>query len=561
MRNELAIVNSSRSPIRNYLLTKEIQKQWEKAKYIKEELSTSPDFDNVLDINAFQARSMYENIKNPSGIMLMLDGNYMKQIIKSKGDPAVDLMLRNMIIQIREVLAINNIKHYHIGKRGDEFYIYIPQEKEVSQEEKQKRGEKLMQEFSVLKAEDLTMSVGYTADLSQGIEKAMKAAELEMKKQKNMKKQEDFDKGHEDNAEEVVMSWINTIAAETRQNIEILTHQQKRTLSQNIRESLIAPLINPQEIHQKMKERDLKRKAVLENQPEGLVFKRAKEIQRELELRYQGLELPLEFIEDVVEAQLISKLPIQDANIQRMQYFNKIGSKGLESSDSKKTFSNLEKKSLIYIDVGKIKEINKSGYNFCDQLAVRDLKAIQQMAEKSGMKDVTFVAKGISPLMLIFPRDTEVEVIKEFKEQLQELEQNSEFTFNCSSILPMVKDEKEKEIFSGKSPEAIVNSLIGKRRIEGKKEAELISANKKVNDKLAIQEAVIDCLEMIQENPIIQNYIKSHLKEGQNERIVMERLIDKALTILLKVQNETGQSDKKTREGLKDIEQSNKKEK
>lgn len=542
MNNPLTVMKQTKHPIRDYFENRKMQKEWDKYKAINEKLSTLSDFDNVLVMDAFKTEITDKIEKNSNGIMFMLDGDNLKQIINEYGNDRTDTMLLQMTKQIRQVLKEKEIKNYSIAKMGDEYYILVSLQNET-EEEKKILAKEIIKNFNKQTAFILTMSSGYTCDLTKGAETSMKIAEKDMKKNKEEKKIGNFNKYHRDNAEETIKQWVNEIICSLRLDIKTLSKIQKEQLEKNIRDSVKGSLKqqlqnNVEPIHMQDIIRKMQQKGKNE-ESQGVVFKRLQQLKRqvpeELQNKYH-IEIPEELVKDKINAELLMTLPIDGIQVEKARYFKEIGSHKFEAKTPQKTIDKMKELSVVYIDIGKIKEMNKlRGYNGCDEYALELIQKINSIAIDCELPlKNNIIVKGISELTLLLSSNTKEENIRQFYTKLKALEMQSELSINCSEAIPLIQEEETlKAIFSTLSPSKTFNTILNYAQQNRKGTVEEISSVKKTEDKDLINGLVVEKMEQITDSPVIRDYIRSKLKEGQSEESAMLNLVEKSVAMAL----------------------------
>jgi|GEM_PF-2478584 len=127
----------------------------------------------VLSMPAFRMIVDEMIQKSPEGSVLMADINDLFVANKFRGKEKVNGMIKNIINNMKTTLDENQCPGYKMGKMGDEIYIYMPGKNE-------QETNVVFNKLKMIKEDELTISLGYSSNLSKGLICAINEADKKM---------------------------------------------------------------------------------------------------------------------------------------------------------------------------------------------------------------------------------------------------------------------------------------------------------------------------------------------------------------------------------------------
>lgn len=136
---------------------------------IIQNLSTIKDFD-TLSMPAFKHIVEKKIKENNDGTLFMSDINNLYEANKFRDKQEVNADLKHIINTMKEKITQKGIENFDIGKMGDEIYLHLPNCNEDITNE-------LFNEFNSIEKNFLSLSTGFTKNLDNGLETAMKESD------------------------------------------------------------------------------------------------------------------------------------------------------------------------------------------------------------------------------------------------------------------------------------------------------------------------------------------------------------------------------------------------
>lgn len=333
------------------------------------------------------------------------------------GEEIVDKDIESILLQIRQINQNYGYEDALIGITGDEITVVIPH---VKQEDKAR----IWEEYSRAQSGLITISVGYTDDLSKGVCEALRIAEENSQKQKSKKKIRNHKKAFQENSTEILAEELRAMLAQLRIRVQSLSKEQKSTLKRNIASAFETSIRTKEGIGEDVKE------LIFSVEEKDFLRQRVEDLEERVKTVYSS-EMTAKQRENYILSQILTKTPVD--SIEKLDYFLDRHSREYEQMDKKTAFRKLSKQALVNIEFSGIKDVNDTyGHTECDKRVYQDISAIQRMVDEIGFRRKTPIfAYNISSYGFFIPEGDQ-----KYMEQLaqQILVFDSEFKIAATSI-------------------------------------------------------------------------------------------------------------------------------
>lgn len=330
----------------------------------------------VLSMPAFRIISDEMISNSPKGSIIMADINDLFVANKFRGKEKVNDMLKNMFDKVRTTLDESGCTNYKIGKMGDEIYLYVPnKEDDVAQE--------VVSKLHKIKVEELTLSAGYSSNLSGGLINAMNEADEMMTINKDQFKTFRLKKVCGQNLDKMV----NTIVGNQLDKMRINLKQLKKNNMADLRNTFDTALsqIDVKELTSNL---EIKKKEDSTEEVDDFTALKNKYINEGKFLFGNNQQL----VNEYVLASMLSKQPVE--GVISTDFFQGMGNKKVyeELMKDKKnhTFS------ILATDLSGLKIINDTlGHEEGDKAIYDSQSYLKSMLEKNHIKMYSdIIAKG-----------------------------------------------------------------------------------------------------------------------------------------------------------------------
>lgn len=186
---------------------------------------------NVLSMPAFKV-IVDEKIRNDNiGGLIIGDINDLFAVNKARGKETVNFMIKSFFYQIKGTIEINGFKDYKIAKMGDEIYIYIA---DINEEKLQK----ISQQIDKISVNELTISSGYSINLSNGLIPALEEADEKMHINKTKFKNQRLKRIFGDEYKEIINNVLESYLNKLRINLDKLNNTDIKNLNNTFQKAI-----------------------------------------------------------------------------------------------------------------------------------------------------------------------------------------------------------------------------------------------------------------------------------------------------------------------------------
>lgn len=478
---------------------------------IIENLSTIKDFD-TLSMSAFK-HTVEKKIKdNSDATIFMSDINNLYQANKFSSKKAVNEDIKEIIKEMKEKVTQKGLKDFDVGKMGDEIYFFLPEVKEDIANE-------LLKEFNTIKANALTLSSGFTTDLENGLEPAMKEADEKMyinKLQYKYKGLKEFCKG---DINRLISHTITNELIKSRIDIDKLRNDSNKMSFVNTFDRIINTKPIDEILNDDTKKTTASSTPIIDNTNQSNSKDKILENKYKNEARYKFNNLTKEEEEKYVLAQFLSKYPVDGCVTH--EYFECIEKNKLKN---KKNFE------VLSLDISGLKFVNDEyGHAEGDKEIENVLSNLNNLLKQEDIKTYTdIVIKGAGNAFVVIPK-------------LDENKKNdiSSKVKNCESKLGILcsingKNELAKDKKSLKGVD-----LFQELRDFNEKELDVKSSEKKLKDEKNVERLIKNIHKSIFDNEILE-MVK--ISGEYDEYDISQKINDVFKKIVLEKQNDSGLS-------------------
>jgi len=331
---------------------------------------------DVLSMPAFKMIVDEMIQKSSKGSIIMSDINDLFVANKFRGKEKVNGMIKNIINTMKTTLDESQCSNYKMGKMGDEIYIYMPDKNE-------KETNIIVEKLDNIRENELTISLGASSNLSNGMINAINEADKKMSINKSKFKNKRLKSICGNDLEKIIDNVVETQLDKMRIDLEKLKNNNKPDL-RNTFDKAIGQL-NIKEIIL-----DMSRKAKIKPLIQENNFNKLKDKYTNEAKLLHGENANL--INEYVFAKMLSKHPVE--GVISSEFFQGLG--------YKKVYKNIkkDKKSkafdVLAIDLSGLKPINDTlGHEEGDNAICDALKHFKKTLKSSKVKMYSdIIAKG-----------------------------------------------------------------------------------------------------------------------------------------------------------------------
>ena len=500
----------------------------EQIKEIIEELGYYKEFNNVEKIETFKFFVNEKLQKNPNGYFIMGDINNLRQINEQYNNvKVVDKKIEELIIKMEQVLQKKgfNRQDYHIGKRGDEIYIYIPglKEKEI--------GKKIVKKLNKVTVPPLSISIGGTSKLQKGLPYAIQKAENKMKVEKAIRKSKEFQNVMGEDIDKVLSIWINEIFSKLRiSNIQEFEELEKSQLAESMLTSR-EQFSNRVNIRG-MTKNDIKKNVIEKNKkekpPEDKTLKQIECLKNEPHASEQERD-------NWILSQLLSYSYIGQYKYETADFFKNIKLNQYLKNTCKNTLDVIKDWQILIRDFSGIKKINDSeGYQKCDEEVYITTKRENDFLEEIGIEQVqNIISLGFGTDLILAKNIT--------KEQCKQIENKSKIHNSSEKLMvtyskPIKLIDNDFDTTKYNNSKEMCTDVLEKAIEKAKMQIEETKRNKKIKDVKAMGIALAEQIAILVNHPIVQVFIQKLVDQGFEEQKIVEELIERAVTTSLGIE-------------------------
>lgn len=467
--------------IQSRVEAKKLAKDLEGAIELIERVGILENMGSAFNFDAFKIRVQNIIKENNSGFLFMGDIDNLGHLnMISKDKEKVDELIKNIIKNIKVVLKNNNVREYEIGKLGDEIFIYSS---DISDNQAKQLNDKLNE----IKSSQTTISFGYTDNLKNGLEEAIKLAEIKMKEIKNNKKFEALNGCK--SKKELLKKWEEEINDRLRINEKDLREKDLETYKRN-RSIIMLKIIKRIKEHEQFDEIDSSHGKI----KDLTIEKEIENIENEIRKKYTNIKS--EQLQILCIKKILEKMPIK--SVQRIDFFKNEGYKKLKKLTPIGTLNNLRNTAAITIHIGNIKHVNdKYGHIECDKMIYSTVNYIIGLLKECGIKTkMDIVSNRISDYTILINRKTNPKSIEIFRNKLKDYSDGIQLSVYISSARVLLGKQEKSKIKYKDIHEKIVN-LFQKAYKTNCKENEISSNKEKINRTDLIEESAVKSVELI----------------------------------------------------------------
>lgn len=534
----------------------QMKKSVEKKEYeeINKKMSKAKGF-GLDKVEAWKVKTYYQTKENKEGVIFFGDINNLSQAnenaigkTKEEKEEFVNRYIKQIVMQIRFILKENEVVEYNLGKMGDEIYLYIP---ETIEKEKQ---EEIYQGFSQIQKGPLSISFGYTDDLSQGIEEAVKVAEDRMMEAKFARQQNNIRQAYQiediENKEELETIIGNLVQEAVKQvfdKLRITANQViKNEKEQEIKESFKKAL----EVQMRKKER-IKKRVEEKNQHQHKessdpIYQQIEMLEDEIQ-NHPEIQLTNEEANQYILSQILIHNSIKGTN--KKEYYDVLGYKkdlklwNVVDKPKPMLLDEMKKTKMIAIDFSGIKYLNDHyTHDVTDQVISEKIEAFKGILKENNILIKNLLMNGISECYILVEGKEEL-IIQKAMEEIKQYK-GSHNQYEKLLITNIAKEDlwhegesKQEKLYQKKKQRGLrrkvqqenyykngVNETV--KRLKTKLDIEKF--NNKLDSDL-LEEYIIQNLVMIQTHPLFKKYLEIQKEKGQTQEEVIHSLIDKGL--------------------------------
>jgi len=333
------------------------------------------------------------------------------------GEEIVDKDIESILLQIRQINESYGYEDSLIGITGDEIIVVIPH---IKEEDKSR----IWEEYSKAQSGLITISVGYTDDLSNGVCEALRIAEENSQKQKSKKKIRNHQKAFQKNSPEILAEELRAMLAQLRIRVQTLSKGQKTKLKRNISDAFDFSLRTKQGLEEDVKD------IIFSSKEKDFLRQRVEDLEEKAKEVY-SFGMTEEQRKNYILSQILTKTPVD--SIEKLDYFLDKYSKEFEQKDKRTVLRKLGKQALVNIEFSGIKDINDTyGHTQCDKMVYQDISEIQRMVDEIGFRRKTPIfAYNISSYGFFIPVGDQ-KYMEELAQRI--LDFDSEFKIAATSV-------------------------------------------------------------------------------------------------------------------------------
>lgn len=422
-----SFLKKSQKQIARIVVNRKNRKIIKKFSYIKEY--------DVLSFEAFRSAANQKIARNPKGTLIMGDINDLYQANKNRGKKQVNSMIKRMVNAIKYNVKDYSIDDYLLGKMGDELYLYVP-------DKKKSQCNELIEDLKKVSVHELSLSIGASDNLNEGIDAVLTQADQEMSQYKKNFKCEKVKRLYGKNLNNIIDCVVSTQLEKMRINLKKLNSSDLVRLRQTFDKAISELSV------EKIIEDSLKEKQTIEEygqqKGKGITQKQHERYRKEANILY-GANASDTAIENYILSQTISRHRVNGA--QNFTYFEGAGYKEVEKHIRK------DKKSkafnILIMNMSGLKRINDVYGHDAGDLAINDsIKYMQQAIKKQNITTYSDIVVRGGDMAIAFIPDIPFDKKSNLSEELLKYEQNSKGDKRLSILSSFQKIDK-KELKNG----------------------------------------------------------------------------------------------------------------
>lgn len=423
-------------PIKNNSLLKNVQRQItklainKKNRKIIKKFSYIKEYD-VLSFEAFRSAVMQKISKNSNGTIIMSDINDLYQANKNRGKKQVNSMIKRMINAMKYDVKSYKIDNYLLGKMGDELYLYVSDKSKDS-------CHNLIEDLKKISVHELSLSVGASDNLKDGIDSALIQSEQEMSEYKKKFKTEKVKRVYGKNIDNIIDCVVSTQLEKMRINLKKLNGNDISNLRQTF-DKAMSEIDMGKIIEDTLKEEQMI-KEYGQQKIKGITQKQEERYRKEAYYIY-GSKVSGSQIEKYVLSQIISRHRVNGA--QNFTYFEGEGYKDTEKQIMKDRKS--DSFDMLIANISGLKKINDTYGHDAGDLAINDsIKYIQQVLKDQNVSAYSdIVVRGGDMFFVLIP-DLSFSQKSALSKDLLKYEQKSQDGKKISIISSFQRIDKKK---------------------------------------------------------------------------------------------------------------------
>lgn len=452
------------------------KKEIKKADKIVEKLSKIKEYD-VLSMSAFKHIVENKLKEDKTGVVIMSDINNLYEANKFASKKVVNEDIKTIINQIKEKISEKNITDFEIGKLGDEIYTYLPKQTEDV-------GNKLLEEFSNIKINLLSLSSGMSSNLEKGLELATKEAEEGMYQDKLEYKNNllmNFCKGDPD---KVVKYCIKKELIKSRIDLKELRNKSQLMEFVNIYDRVVNKISiddilkeNENEIEKLNTEENINKK--LEQKYITEANNKLGNVQQDIKNKY-------------VLAQFLSRSPV--CGTVTSEYFENF---------EKENLKNKKDIEVLGLDISGLKFVNdKYGHDEGDREIEKVLQNLRQSLNEMNIKAYSdIVVKGAGNAIVVLPKTEDV-IKQSLIKKISSIDSKLDVICEISTSDNIEEDSKGKNVIE----------IFEKLRNITEDNLNTRSFDRKIKDEKSIERLVGQIHNNIFSNSVIKCTLENNLK-------------------------------------------------